>query len=353
MKITQKVNLDLAQPSICPIIAAKQWDTGRSVEAALYLNGVAWEIPSGATAVIRYAKPDKTSGIYDKLPSGATAYTFLRNICSIMLAPAMLTCAGTVRADIAILSGSDVVATFDFILQVAPAPATGTEASTDYYNYHVKSAYDVAVDNGFSGTEAEWLESLIGPTPQITIGSCVTLPPGSSATAIMTGTTEKPLLNLGIPQGPAGPTGVTPQLTVGEAATLAPGSNATASIDGTPANPVLHLGIPRGADGADGAGGSGRNIPLYVCTISGGTATKTMNQALGTPLTPGAIFAVQFIYPNTATRPVLIVEGTELPVMSTYMTQNFTASDMTAGMHIFLVYNDHAMLLYPYPGAAT
>ena len=30
-----------------------------------------------------------------------------------------------------------------------------------------KSAYDIAVENGFSGTEKEWLESLKGETPTI------------------------------------------------------------------------------------------------------------------------------------------------------------------------------------------
>ena len=30
-----------------------------------------------------------------------------------------------------------------------------------------KSAYEIAVQNGFSGTEKEWLESLVGITPHI------------------------------------------------------------------------------------------------------------------------------------------------------------------------------------------
>ena len=30
-----------------------------------------------------------------------------------------------------------------------------------------KSAYEIALDNGFSGTEQEWLESLKGQTPHI------------------------------------------------------------------------------------------------------------------------------------------------------------------------------------------
>lgn len=33
-----------------------------------------------------------------------------------------------------------------------------------------KSAYEIAVNNGFSGTEAEWLESLKGKTATISIG---------------------------------------------------------------------------------------------------------------------------------------------------------------------------------------
>lgn len=30
-----------------------------------------------------------------------------------------------------------------------------------------KSAYEIAVSNGFNGTEAEWLRSLVGATPSI------------------------------------------------------------------------------------------------------------------------------------------------------------------------------------------
>lgn len=56
-------------------------------------------------------------------------------------------------------------------------------------------------------------------------------------------------------QGPTGATGATPNLTIGTVQTLSAGSNATATITGTTENPVLNLGIPRGADGADGADG--------------------------------------------------------------------------------------------------
>ena len=80
-----------------------------------------------------------------------------------------------------------------------------------------KSAYEIAVDNGFIGTEAEWLESLKGDkgepgadgvTPNLTIGTVETLPSGSDATASITGSAGSPVLNLGIPKGADGYTPV-------------------------------------------------------------------------------------------------------------------------------------------------
>lgn len=57
-------------------------------------------------------------------------------------------------------------------------------------------------------------------------------------------------------KGNKGDTGATPNLTIGTVETLASGENATASITGTTENPLLNLGIPRGADGS-GSSSSG------------------------------------------------------------------------------------------------
>ena len=53
----------------------------------------------------------------------------------------------------------------------------------------------------------------------------------------------------------SGADGVTPSLSIGTVETLAAGSDATASITGTDEKPVLNLGIPKGADGSSGSGG--------------------------------------------------------------------------------------------------
>ena len=54
------------------------------------------------------------------------------------------------------------------------------------------------------------------------------------------------------PQGQTGKTGATPALEIGQVETLEPGQPATAEFSGTPEKPVLSLGIPQGQPGKDG-----------------------------------------------------------------------------------------------------
>lgn len=130
-----------------------------------------------------------------------------------------------------------------------------------------KSAYEIAKENGFDGTEAEWLASLKGApgaagangkdgedgeTPYVGengnwyIGADDTGKPSRGAKG-----------EPGSPgaKGDKGDPGATPNLTIGSVTTLEAGQNATASMSGTAESPVLNLGIPRGAKGEPGAGG--------------------------------------------------------------------------------------------------
>lgn len=112
-----------------------------------------------------------------------------------------------------------------------------------------KSAYEIAVENDFSGSEAEWLESLRGET------------------------------------GPQGPTGTTPNIQIGTVETLVAGSTATASVTGTPENPLLNLGIPQGASGSEGSG----------IAVSGATVGQTVKiSAVDESGVPTAWKAVDF-----------------------------------------------------------
>ena len=188
-----------------------------------------------------------------------------------------------------------------------------------------KSAYEVAVENGFSGTETEWLASLKGEpgapgatgkdgengktpyvgdngnwyigaddtgkpsrgakgepgqdgvTPTFSIESVETGEPGTDADVTMTGDAPNHGLKFVIPRGDKGDPGATPNLTIGSVTTLDAGQNATASMGGTAESPVLNLGIPRGAKGEPGEGGGG-SVDI-VTTVSASSTDSEVPSA--------------------------------------------------------------------------
>lgn len=167
-----------------------------------------------------------------------------------------------------------------------------------------KSAYEIAKENGFDGTETEWLASLKGATgaagangkdgengktPYVGdngnwyIGTDDTGKPsrgakgdkGEPGSPGAKGDKGEP----GSPgekgepgakgdKGDKGDTGATPNLTIGAVTTLGAGEDATASITGTAESPVLNLGIPKGAKGEPGTGGSSVDIVTSVSASS-------------------------------------------------------------------------------------
>lgn len=185
-----------------------------------------------------------------------------------------------------------------------------------------KSAYEIAKENGFDGTEAEWLASLKGATgaagangkdgengetPYVGengnwyIGANDTGKPsrgakgepgakgdkgdqgerglqglqgiqgekgdkGDTGAAGAKGDKGEPGAK-GEP-GEKGDPGATPNLTIGTVTTLEAGQDATASMGGTAESPVLNLGIPKGAKGEPGQGGGGVDIVTSVSASS-------------------------------------------------------------------------------------
>lgn len=75
------------------------------------------------------------------------------------------------------------------------------------------SAYEIAVQNGFEGTEQDWLASLVGPAGDdgaaatITVGNVTTGAAGSAATVSNSGTSSAAVLDFSIPQGQPGEDG--------------------------------------------------------------------------------------------------------------------------------------------------
>lgn len=86
-------------------------------------------------------------------------------------------------------------------------------------------------------------------------------------------------------QGAKGDTGATPNIQIGDVTTLAAGSSATAMITGTADNPLLNLGIPKGKDGSGGSGSGDSSDTITVTDTDNSTVyTLTLKLVGGKPV---------------------------------------------------------------------
>lgn len=136
------------------------------------------------------------------------------------------------------------------------------------------SAYEVAVNNGFVGTEAQWLASLEGP------------------------------------EGDPGAPGTNATITGATATGLPAGSSPTVTVGGTSSARTFEFGIPAGAAGANGAAGagtvadvnvSGRYYNTQLTTTSLGTVAATADRMYLVPFTVGRTRAVDQLGINVST----------------------------------------------------
>lgn len=96
----------------------------------------------------------------------------------------------------------------DITVEVVAAPAI--EVTVTPAGAPGMTAYQHAVANGFSGTEAEWLESLQGdqgPAGTIAVGTVTTGDPGTDVEVENVGTASAAVLNFTIPRGDQGDPG--------------------------------------------------------------------------------------------------------------------------------------------------
>lgn len=147
-----------------------------------------------------------------------------------------------------------------------------------------KTAYQIAVSAGYSGTEAQWLASLKGDTgakgdtgsaATIAVGTITTGAAGSSASVTNSGTTSAAVFDMSIPKGDTGSAGTAATIAVGTVTTGAAGSSATVTNSGTSTAAVFDIAIPKGDKGDTGSAGAkgdtgtaGSSVNVTVSTIT-------------------------------------------------------------------------------------
>ena len=148
MLVTSSITIDLTRKGFTQYLYATQDDGNtRAIEITLLADGQPWNIPASTSGAVSFKKPDKTSGLYDTLPDGATkAVTFVDNKLTAVLAPQVLTAAGDVDVSIALYDPSlNRLGTFPLVLRVEKNPSAGQGISNDYYNFQTLAELNEAL----------------------------------------------------------------------------------------------------------------------------------------------------------------------------------------------------------------
>lgn len=199
MIITHKLNMDLTRREPpAPLDMAQDDKYSRNLELNLFAGCKAVSIPQDCAVLIRYQKSDGHGGCYDTLPDGTAAWKASGNTLTIALAPQVLTAAGNTELMVTLLAGQSEISTFRILLAVQARPDFMAK-SEQYINTTCfipqphdaeigqylavtgrtdggrivtvegvappKSAYQLALEGGYVGTEEEFAANLAAQIP--------------------------------------------------------------------------------------------------------------------------------------------------------------------------------------------
>lgn len=169
MKIEQSLTLDLQNAQPYPVIRAKQGDqAARFVRIGMTCGGAPYLPPEGASAHFRCLKPDGRSCMNP-------AAVHSDGTISVELTDQVLAVPGVAWADVCLADENGaMLSTMSFRIEVDFAPVGETASSENEVLTLLEliqaaeqlsdgdSAYEIAVQEGFEGTQQQWVESLKG-----------------------------------------------------------------------------------------------------------------------------------------------------------------------------------------------
>lgn len=121
MMIIRKANMDFLTGGHPVLVNAVENDRYvRGLELTLTDGGVPWTVPEDARILVSYSRADGSSGCYDTLPNGETAWTAEENVLSVVLAPQLMAVPGPVNVWISLIRGQEQLSTYAVVLKVLP-----------------------------------------------------------------------------------------------------------------------------------------------------------------------------------------------------------------------------------------
>ena len=251
--VTTALTLNMLLPNIATVSWAVQGDMlSRQIEATLVEGSTAWNPPAGADGIIRYFKPDGTSGVYDVDENSNRAVTWTGNVATLKIAQQALTVAGTVLMQLEFYdSNNERISAFGWAMNVQPSAVTDNEfMSSDYYSLLTLQISAVLGTSGhppyINSTTKNWMiwdENLNDYADS-----------GFSSVGA---------------QGPEGPQGVSISSVSKASGTGAPGTTDVYNVNLSNSTVAGTFNV---YNGADGAGSPGSQTPLMDGTADAGSA---------------------------------------------------------------------------------
>lgn len=140
LTVKQAVQLSMTLNGVPPTLHMVQGDTNsRAISASLWAGAEPYNVPAGASVMLRFRKPDGTGGMYSETET-QQSITWAENSVTIPVAAQVLTAEGAVLAQVDVYAGesdssAERLASFAFVIQVQPDVYPDAQIiSSDYYN---------------------------------------------------------------------------------------------------------------------------------------------------------------------------------------------------------------------------
>lgn len=140
LTVKQAVQLSMTLNGVPPTLHMVQGDANsRAISASLWAGAEPYNVPAGASVMLRFKKPDGTGGLYSETET-QQPITWAENSVTIPVAAQVLTAEGAVLAQVDVYAGesdssAERLASFAFVILVQPDVYPDAQIiSSDYYN---------------------------------------------------------------------------------------------------------------------------------------------------------------------------------------------------------------------------
>lgn len=197
LNLIANITLDMLHPyASSTIVQVNQYDTAGSIKATLLNDGVSWNVPQGAKAVVMFKKTDNIGGFYDvtELNPESAAVTVDsndRSIIYITLDQQTTTTATTagqyVNMQVAFYQNGARLSTFAFYMQVQPSVVTSGDIHSNWlFNILSQEIAQILTDATTPEFISQWLENNITQETGYVIDDSLTIH-GAASDAQATG----------------------------------------------------------------------------------------------------------------------------------------------------------------------